>query len=152
MEDIKREQITMTSIRKFQNSSMESANFLRFKKYISKKEYGQKSKDSLTSILSTSDNTYKSITGVFGEKMSLFDDINVANVISSSDFDFNILGKEPTALYIIVPDEDKTYYKLVTIIVGLLYKELVKLANRKGEKNYLLKLISFWMNLQIVLH
>lgn len=131
---IKREQITMTSIRKFQNSSMESANFLRFKKYISKKEYGQKSKDSLTSILSTSDNTYKSITGVFGEKMSLFDDINVANVISSSDFDFNILGKEPTALYIIVPDEDKTYYKLVTIIVGLLYKELVKLANSKGEK------------------
>ena len=131
---IKREQITMTSIRKFQNSSMESSNFLRFKKYISKKEYGQKSKDSLTSILSTSDNTYKSITGVFGEKMSLFDDINVANVISSSDFDFNILGKKPTVLYLIVPDEDKTYYKLITIIVGLLYKELVKLANNSIEK------------------
>ena len=131
---IKREQITMTSIRKFQNSSMESTNFIRFKKYISKKEYGQKSKDSLTSILSTSDNTYKSITGVFGEKMNLFDDINVANVISSSDFDFNILGKEPTALYLIVPDEDKTYYKLITIIVGLLYKELVKLANSNEEK------------------
>ena len=132
--NIKREQITMTSIRKFQNSSMESANFLRFKKYLSKKEYGQKSKDSLTSILSTSDNTYKSITGVFGEKMSLFDDINVANVISSSDFDFNILGKEPTALYLIVPDEDKSYYKLITIIVGLLYKELVKLANNNEDK------------------
>ena len=131
---IKREQITMTSIRKFQNSSMESTNFVRFKKFISKKEYGQKSKDSLTSILSTSDNTYKSITGVFGEKMSLFDDINVANVISSSDFDFNVLGQKPTALYLIVPDEDKTYYKLITIIVGLLYKELVKLANSKDEK------------------
>ena len=128
---LKREQITMTSIRKFQNSSMDSSNFIKFKEYISKKEYGQKSKDSLTNILSTSDNTYKSITGVFSEKMNLFDDINVANVISSSDFEFNILGKHPTALYLIIPDEDKTYYKLITIIVGLLYKELVKYANNE---------------------
>src|SRR5574344_2981117 len=66
--------------------------------------------------------------------MALFDDINVANVTSSNSFDFDILGKEPTALYVIVPDEDKTYYTLVTIIVGLLYRELVKLANSREEK------------------
>ena len=124
----------MTSIRKFQNSSMEEKNLKNFKKYIEQKEYGSKSKDSLTSILSASDNTFKSITAVFGEKMALFDDINVANVTSSNSFDFDILGKEPTALYVIVPDEDKTYYTLVTIIVGLLYRELVKLANSRQEK------------------
>ena len=66
--------------------------------------------------------------------MSIFGDINVANVTSSSDFDFDILGKEPVAFYIIVPDEDKTYYTLVSIIVGLLYKELVKLANKHEDK------------------
>lgn len=132
--NIKRNQITMTSIRKFQNSSMQEKNFNKFKNYIDKKEYGSKSKDSLTSILSASENTYKSITAVFGEKMSLFDDVNVANVTSDSDFDFDLLGKEPTALYIIVPDEDKVYFTLVTIIVGLLYKELVKLANSNENK------------------
>jgi type IV secretion system protein VirD4 len=132
--NIKRTQITMTSIRKFQNSSMEENNLKTFKKYIEQKEYGCKSKDSLTSILSASDNTFKSITAVFGEKMAIFDDINVANVTSSNDFDFDILGKKPTALYVIVPDEDKTYYTLVTIIVGLLYRELVKLANSKDNK------------------
>ncbi|MCI6899295.1 MAG: type IV secretory system conjugative DNA transfer family protein [Tenericutes bacterium] len=132
--NIRRDQITMTSIRKFQNSSMEEKNLKNFKKYIEQKEYGSKSKDSLTSILSASDNTFKSITAVFGEKMALFDDINVANVTSSNSFDFDILGKEPTALYVIVPDEDKTYYTLVTIIVGLLYRELVKLANSRQEK------------------
>ena len=115
----------MTSIRKFQNSSMEEKNFKKFKDYINQKPYGSKSKDALISILSASENTYKSITAVFGQKMNIFDDVNVANVTSSSDFDFNILGKEPTALYVIVPDEDKTYYSLVTIIVGLLYRELV---------------------------
>ena len=132
--NIKKEQITLTSIRKFQNSSMEEKNFKRFVEYINSKEYGSKSKDALISILSASDKTYKSITAVFGEKMNIFDDINVANVTSFSDFDLSILGKQPTALYVIVPDEDKVYYSLVTIIVGLLYKELVKLANSYDTK------------------
>ena len=114
--NIKRNQITMTSIRKFQNSSMQEKNFNKFKTYIDR------------------NNTYKSITAVFGEKMSLFDDVNVANVTSDSDFDFDLLGREATALFIIVPDEDKVYFTLVTIIVGLLYKELVKLANSKENK------------------
>ena len=132
--NITRDKITMTSIRKFQNSSMEQNNFKKFKDYINLKPYGSKSKDALVSILSASENTYKSITAVFGQKMNLFDDINVANVTSSSDFKFSDLGKEPTALYVIVPDEDKTYFTLVTIIVGLLYRDLVKLANSNEKK------------------
>lgn len=132
--NIQRNQITMTSIRKFQNSSMDKKNFEKFKSYLDTKKYGSKSKDSLTSIITASENTYKSITSVFGSKMSLFDDVNVANVTSSSDFDFDILGKKPTVLYVIVPDEDKTYFTLVTIVVGLLYRELVKLANIQENK------------------
>ncbi|MCI6001892.1 MAG: type IV secretory system conjugative DNA transfer family protein [Tenericutes bacterium] len=132
--NINREQITMTSIRKFQNSSMAEKNFAKFKEYLETREYGTKSKDSLTSIITASENTYKSITSVWGSKMSLFDDVNVANVTSISDFDFGILGKRPTVLYVIVPDEDKTYFTLVTVIVGLLYRELVKVANSMEDK------------------
>ena len=131
---IKREQITMTSIRKFQNSTMEDKNTKKFKFYIEQKPYGSKSKDSLIPILSSSENTYKSITSVFSEKMAIFDDVNVANVTSKSDFDFDILGKEKSAIFCIIPDEDKIYYSLVTIILGLLYKELVKLANSTDSK------------------
>ena len=111
--NIQRNQITMTSIRKFQNSSMDEKNFEKFKSYLDTKKYGSKSKDSLTSVITASENTYKSITSVFGSKMSLFDDVNVANVTSSSDFDFDTL---------------------VTIVVGLLYRELVKLANIQENK------------------
>lgn len=131
---ITREQITWTSIRKFQNSTMEEKNSRFFKSYIERKKYDSKSKDSLMPILSTSDNTYRSITGVFSEKMAIFDDINVANITSKSDFKLDILGREPTALFVIVPDEDKVYYTLVTLIVGLLYRELVKLANKEKTK------------------
>ncbi|MDD4282664.1 MAG: type IV secretory system conjugative DNA transfer family protein [Bacilli bacterium] len=129
-----RENITLTSIKKFQNSSMDEENFSILQNYIDTKPYGVKSKDSLTSIFSSAENTYKSITATFAEKMALFDDINVANITSSNDFDFDILGKKETVIYIIVPDEDKTYYSLITIIVGLLYRELVKLANSKENK------------------
>ncbi len=131
---IEREKITLTSIKKFQNSSMDDDNFTILQEYIDSKPYGLKSKDSLTSIFSSAENTYKSITATFAEKMALFDDVNVANITSSSDFDFDILGKDFTAIYIIVPDEDKTYYSLITIIVGLLYRELVKLANIQNDK------------------
>ena len=54
--------------------------------------------------------------------MSLFDDVNVANVTSDSDFDFDLLGREATALFILVPDEDKVYFTLVTIIVDYYIK------------------------------
>ena len=131
---INENQITLTSIKKFQNSSMNEDNFEELKEYIDKKAYGTKSKDSLASIYASAENTYKSIVSTLSEKMSLFDDVNVANITSTSDFEFDILGKETTAFYIIVPDEDKTYYKLITIIIGLLYRELVKLANSNKDK------------------
>ena len=131
---ITREMITLSSIKKFQNSSMTEENAQILSEYIEAKPYGSKSKDSLVSILSSAENTYKSITSVFNEKMAIFDDINVANVTSSSDFDFDVLGKEKTAFYVIISDEDKTYYSLVTMIIGLIYKELVKLANKQEDK------------------
>ena len=131
---IERKKITMTSIRKFQNSIMINNNLDKLKRYIDKKEYGLKSKDSLTPVLSASENTLKSIFAVAGEKLSIFDDINVSNVTSSSDFKFDVLGIKPTAIYLIVPDEDKTYYSLVSIIVGLLYKSLVTSANNNQDK------------------
>lgn len=133
-EKIKREQITMTSIRKFQTSMMNDKNERKFKILMEQKPYGTKSKDTLTPLLSMNENTYKSVTGVFNEKMAIFDDINVANITAQSDFELDILGRKPTALFIIVPDEDKVYYTLVTIIIGLIYKELVKLANKNTSK------------------
>lgn len=131
---IKREQITLSSIKKFQNSSMTEKNLKILRKYVESKPYGLKSKDKLIPIISTSENTYKSITSIFNERMTLFDDINVENITSNSDFDFDILGKEPTVLYCCIPDESKIYYALVSIVVSLIYKTLVLLCNSQPNK------------------
>lgn len=96
---IPREKITLTSIKKFQNSSMTEKNNEILKNYIENKEYDLKSKDKLLPLLNTSEVTYRSITSTINERMTIFDDINVENNTSSSDFDFDILGRKPTFLY-----------------------------------------------------
>ena len=131
---IKREQITLSSMKKFQNSSMSDKNLKILRKYVEAKPYGFKSKDKLIPIISTSDNTYRSVTSVFNERMTLFDDINVENITSNSDFKFDILGTRPTVLYCCIPDESKIYYTLVSIIVSLIYKTLVLLCNNQKDK------------------
>lgn len=131
---IKREQITLTSMKKFQNSSMTDKNIKVLRKYVEAKPYGCRSKDKLIPIISTSENTYKSITSIFNERMTLFDDVNVENITSNSDFDFDILGKDPSVLYCCIPDESKIYYTLVSVVVSLIYKRLVLLCNMQPNK------------------
>ncbi len=129
--------INISSVKKFQNSSLIKENQTFLQKNVNNRKYGSLSKDYLTSILSAAENTYKSITAVFGEKMAIFDDLNVENVTSSNEFKFTDLGSKPTALYIIVPDEDRAYFQLVTIIIGMLTKDLTKFANFPENKGQL---------------
>ena len=140
---IKREQITLTSIKKFQNSSMTEKNIKVLRKYVESKPYGNRSKDKLIPIISTSENTYKSITSIFNERMTLFDDINVENITSNSDkgFDFDTLGKKPSVLYCCIPDESKIYYTLVSVVVSLIYKRLVLLCNTQVNKKLPIELV-----------
>ena len=129
--------INITSIKKFQNSSLIKENQSYLQRNLNKRPYGSLSKDYLTSIISSAENTYKSVTAVFGEKMSIFDDLNVENITSINEFCFTNLGKKPTVLYIIAPEEDRAYFQLITIIVGMLIKDLTKFANLKENKGVL---------------
>lgn len=129
--------INISSVKKFQNSSLIKENQTFLQRNVNSRKYGSLSKDYLTSILSAAENTYKSITAVFGEKMAIFDDLNVENVTSTNEFNFTDLGSKPTALYIIVPDEDRAYFQLVTIIIGMLTKDLTRFANLPENKGQL---------------
>lgn len=134
---ISENKINISSVKKFQNSSLIKENQTFLQRNVNSRKYGSLSKDYLTSILSAAENTYKSITAVFGEKMAIFDDLNVENVTSTNEFNFTDLGSNPTALYIIVPDEDRAYFQLVTIIIGMLTKDLTRFANLPENKGQL---------------
>lgn len=134
---INENQINISSVKKFQNSSLIKENQMYLQRNINSRRYGCLSKDYLTSILSAAENTYKSITAVFGEKMAIFDDLNVENITSISEFEITEIGSKPTALFLIVPDEDRAYYQLVTIIVGMMTNVLTKFANLEENKGAL---------------
>lgn len=79
--------------------------------------------------------TKQSILSVFKQKIKLFTSRkNIAEMLSYSDFDVMDIGKKPTAVYIIVQDEKKTYHALATIFIKQCYETLIDVAQRNGGK------------------
>lgn len=66
--------------------------------------------------------------------LRLFTNPNIAEMTSKSDFSLADLGREKTILYMMVPDDKKTYYPLVSILITQMYSIQVELANEYGGR------------------
>lgn len=64
--------------------------------------------------------------------LRLFTNPNVAEMTSKSDFNLKDIGRKKTIVYMIIPDEKKTLYPLVSILVTQMYSLQVELANECG--------------------
>ena len=49
-------------------------------------------------------------------------------MLSHSDFDMREIGKNKTAVFIVIQDEKKTYHSLVTIFLKQCYETLISVA------------------------
>ena len=79
--------------------------------------------------------TKGSIISVFKQKIKLFATRdNLSEMLSHSDVNLDTIGEKPTALYIVIQDEKKTYHSLVTILLKQCYEELIATAQRHGGK------------------
>ena len=75
------------------------------------------------------------ILSVFRQKIKLFASReNLSEMLSHSDFELSTIGKQKTALFIIVQDEKKTYHSLVTILLKQIYETLIDVAQTNGGK------------------
>ena len=61
--------------------------------------------------------------------LRLFTNPNTYNITSESDFDICDLSKKKFALFIILPDETKTYFELASLFTSLTYLELVRYSD-----------------------
>lgn len=66
--------------------------------------------------------------------LKLFVNPSIASLSSKSDFKLEDIGKQKTMLYIKIPDEKKTYYPLVSLILTQTYMALVTVANENGQR------------------
>lgn len=66
--------------------------------------------------------------------LRLFTNPLIHSMTCSSDFDPKDLGKKKVALFIILPDEKKTYYSLASLLVSQIYEQLVAVADERGGR------------------
>jgi len=79
--------------------------------------------------------TKGSIISVFKQKIKLFATReNLSEMLSHSDFELSSIGEQPTALFIVIQDEKKTYHSLVTILLKQCYETLIATAQKHGGK------------------
>lgn len=73
------------------------------------------------------------IISVFKQKVKLFASReNLSEMLSYSDFQLDSIGKQPTALFIIIQDEKKTLHSLATILIKQIYETLIDVAQANG--------------------
>ena len=59
---------------------------------------------------------------------------NLINMLSKSDFEMNSIGAKKTAVFLIIPDENTLYHRLVSVFVKQCYSELILAAQNQPSK------------------
>lgn len=75
--------------------------------------------------------------------LNLFSSASIYRMTNASEMDFRNLGKEKTALFIVLPDEKATFYPVATLLVAQIYQLLVEVSDQNGGElpvrvNYIL--------------
>lgn len=64
----------------------------------------------------------------------LFTQPSIYQITGKSNVDLTKMGERKQILYFILPDQDTSYYKIVSIIVKQMYNELVKVSDKFGGR------------------
>ena len=86
------------------------------------------------STITAAQDTKNSVLAIFLSKIRQFSTRDeLSEMLSYSDFNMENIGKEKTALFLIVHDEKKTYHPLATILIKQLYEVLVDVAHHNPD-------------------
>lgn len=80
---------------------------------------------------------YKTRASFFTTALSdlkLFSDPTLADMTSKQDHDLESIGIKKTAVFLVIPDEDKTRHVLSTLYIDQVYQTMVGLANKRGGR------------------
>lgn len=136
-EDGEEDQINLNSISAMSSQGMEKISTYMKSTYI--EEYF-KSKDkfsnayiSASGTINAPDETRSSIISVFNQKIRVYtSQENLSQMLSYSDFDIKTIGKEKTAIFVIVQDEKTTYHSLATAFIKQCYECLIDSASQNS--------------------
>ena len=135
-EDAKEEEININSISLATTVGEEKFGGSTYiKEYFAAKDPGSAAAINASSTIMAPTETKGSILSVFKQKVKLFASRdNLSEMLSHSDIDLASIGEKPTAVFIVIQDEKKTYHSLVTILLKQIYETLIGVAQEHGGK------------------
>ncbi len=135
-EDAKEDEININSISLATTVGEEKFGGSTYiKEYFAAKDPASAAAINASSTIMAPNETKGSILSVFKQKVKLFASReNLSEMLSHSDIDLETIGEKPTAVFIVIQDEKKTYHSLVTILLKQIYETLISTAQRHGGK------------------
>lgn len=133
-EDAKPEEININSISLATTVGEEKFGGSTYiKEYFAAKDPSSPAAINASSTIMAPSETKGSILSVFKQKVKLFASReNLSEMLSYSDINLESIGERPTAVFIVIQDEKKTYHSLVTILLKQIYETLIAVAQRHG--------------------
>jgi len=87
-----------------------------------------------SSVVNAPSETKGGVVSVFRQKIRLFSSRdNLSEMLSKSDFDMRKIGKEKTAVFLVIHDEKTTYHALATIFIKQCYETLIDSAYKEKD-------------------
>ncbi len=79
--------------------------------------------------------TRATLFSVLATVLKIFSDTGIANLTSRTDFELADIGKEKTAIYLIIPDEKESRHELASLFINQCYQAIINTAqNMKDGK------------------
>lgn len=135
-EDAKENEININSINLMTTVGEEKFGGSTYiKEYFDMKDPASAAAVNASGTVMAPNETKASILSVFRQKIKLFASReNLSEMLSHSDIDLQSVGKQKTALFIVIQDEKKTYHSLVTILLKQCYETLIDVAQENGGR------------------
>ncbi len=137
-EDAKEEEVNLNSM-----SLMSSLGEERFggpnnnyiKEYFNSKDPSKPAYVNASGTVFAPEDTKGGVLSTFKQKVKLFSSRdNLSSMLCHSDFDMKDIGRQKTAVFMIVQDEKKTLHPLATIFIKQCYETLIDVAQESGGK------------------
>lgn len=135
-EDAKPEEINLNSMNLMSSLGEErfgGPNNNYMKEYFNMKDPARPAYVNASGTVYAPEDTKGGILATFKQKVKLFSSRdNLSEMLSYSDFDMADIGKQKTAVFMIVQDEKKTLHPLATIFIKQCYETLIDVAQISG--------------------
>lgn len=90
----------------------------------------------LIGTVETANDTRAGILSTFDQKIRMFSiQPNLLDMLGASDLDMSVVGRKPTAIFLVVPDEKTGYHGLVSLFVKQSYEYMIFDAQNQAERD-----------------